>query len=52
MSGLMTNVQSAGFLTCTFVTGSLIHIHQKEGIALEIAVKVARVNVPYQYVLT
>jgi hypothetical protein len=30
----------------TFVVNPLIHIHQKEKIALEIAVKVASVNRP------
>ena len=30
----------------TFVTGLLVHIHEKEKIALEIAVKVVSVNRP------
>ena len=41
MSGLITNVLSACFLTWTFVTGLLVHIRQNEKIGLEIAGKVA-----------
>ena len=46
MSGLITNVLSAFFFTITFVTSLLVHIHQKEKVALEIAAKVASVNGP------
>ena len=41
-NGLKTNVLSAYFLAWTFVTGLLVHIRQKEKIALEFA----RVNGP------
>jgi hypothetical protein len=41
ISGLITNVHSRFFFTIHFVTSSLIHIRQKEKIAIEIAVKVA-----------
>ena len=43
---LITNVLSVCFLSWTFVTDLLIHIHQKEKIALEITLKVASVNGP------
>jgi hypothetical protein len=46
MSGLATKVLRGFFFTITFVTSSLVHIHQKEKIALEIAAKVAGVNRP------
>jgi hypothetical protein len=39
-------VLSVCFLSWTFVTDLLIHIHQKEKIALEITLKVASVNGP------
>jgi hypothetical protein len=41
-------VLSGFFFTIHFVTSSLIHIRQKEKIALEIAAKVASVNGPLQ----
>ena len=44
MSGIITDVLTARFLTRTFVADLLVHIHQKEKIALEIATKVASVN--------
>jgi hypothetical protein len=43
-SGLITNVLSESFLICTLVTDLLVHIHQKEKFALEIATKVASVK--------
>ena len=51
MSGLVTNVPDVRFFTWTFVTGSLVHIHEKEKIILEIAAKVAIVNEPWKFVL-
>jgi hypothetical protein len=49
----MTNVLSAFFGSSSpkhFVTGLLVHVHLKEKIALEIAVKVA--NGPIENLLT
>ena len=40
------NVQTRVDMLKTFVTHLLVHIHQKEKIALEIAAKIASVNGP------
>jgi tRNA isopentenyl-2-thiomethyl-A-37 hydroxylase MiaE len=39
-SGVLTNVLKARLLTWSLVTGLLVHIHQKEKIALGIAAKI------------
>ena len=43
MSGLSTNVLSARSTAKRFYTSPLVHIHQKEKIAVEIEVKIASV---------
>jgi hypothetical protein len=40
------NVQMRVLVLRTFVTHLLVHVHQKEKIALEIAAKIASVNGP------
>jgi hypothetical protein len=42
------NVQMRVHVLQIFVTHLLVHMHQKEKIALEIAVKIASVNGPYR----
>jgi hypothetical protein len=51
MSELVTNVQVKKNALDTFVINPLIHIRQKEKIALKIAVKVASVNGPLRITL-
>jgi uncharacterized membrane protein len=40
------NVQMVEHVLRTFITPVLVHMHQKEKIALEIAAKIASVNRP------
>ena len=43
------NVQMRVYVLRTFVTHLLVHMHQKEKIALEIAAKIASVNRPFSF---
>ena len=44
MSELFRNIQVMNRTLRTFVTNPLVHIHQKEKVALEIAGEIANVN--------